>query len=222
MLTIKKFVFNPIQENTYVIHDDTKEAVIIDCGAFYHEERMALKNYMTENDLQLKHLLCTHGHLDHCFGNIFIWQEYGLKAEVMEEDEFLIAHLDEQARSFFGFELQDEVPPVSLIRHQTSDIKHQTSNSITFGTHQLSIIPTPGHTPGSVFFYCKEEATAFSGDTLFNMSIGRTDFERGSYHDILNSLQIIKNTLPPETALCCGHGPQTTMQQELDANIYLR
>lgn len=214
MFTIQKFVFNPIQENTYVVHDDTKEAVIIDCGAFYHEERIALKNYISENGLQLKHLLCTHGHLDHCFGNIFIWQEYGLKAEVMGEDEFLIAHLDEQARSFFGFELQDEVPPVG--KYLSKD------DIISFGTHQLSIIPTPGHTPGSVFFYCKEEATAFSGDTLFNMSIGRTDFERGSYHDILNSLQIIKNTLPPETALCCGHGPNTTMQQELKTNIYLR
>ena len=214
MFTIQKFVFNPIQENTYVVHDDTKEAVIIDCGAFYHEERIALKNYISENGLQLKHLLCTHGHLDHCFGNIFIWQEYGLKAEVMGEDEFLIAHLDEQARSFFGFELQDEVPPVG--KYLSKD------DIISFGTHQLSIIPTPGHTPGSVFFYCKEEATAFSGDTLFNMSIGRTDFERGSYHDILKSLQIIKNTLPPETALCCGHGPNTTMQQELKTNIYLR
>lgn len=214
MFTIQKFVFNPIQENTYVVHDDTKEAVIIDCGAFYHEERIALKNYISEHGLQLKHLLCTHGHLDHCFGNIFIWQEYGLKAEVMGEDEFLIAHLDEQARSFFGFELQDEVPPVG--KYLSKD------DIISFGTHQLSIIPTPGHTPGSVFFYCKEEATAFSGDTLFNMSIGRTDFERGSYHDILNSLQIIKNTLPPETALCCGHGPNTTMQQELKTNIYLR
>lgn len=214
MLTIQKFVFNPIQENTYVVYDDTKEAAIIDCGAFYREERIALKNYISEHSLQLKHLLCTHGHLDHCFGNIFIWQEYGIKAEVMEEDEFLIAHLDEQARSFFGFELQDEVPPVG--KYLSKD------DMISFGTHQLSIIPTPGHTPGSVFFYCKEEATAFSGDTLFNMSIGRTDFDRGSYHDILNSLQIIKKTLPPQTVLCCGHGPQTTMQQELDANIYLR
>ena len=214
MFTIKKFVFNPIQENTYVVHDETKEAVIIDCGAFYHEERIALKNYISEHGLQLKHLLCTHGHLDHCFGNIFIWQEYGLKAEVMEEDEFLIAHLDEQASSFFGFELQDEVPPVGKFLGK-DDI-------ICFGTHQLSIIPTPGHTPGSVFFYCKEEATAFSGDTLFNMSIGRTDFERGSYHDILDSLQHIKATLPPETTLYCGHGPNTTMQQELKANIYLR
>ena len=68
MFTIKKFVFNPIQENTYVVHDETKEAVIIDCGAFYHEERIALKNYISEHGLQLKHLLCTHGHLDHAGG----------------------------------------------------------------------------------------------------------------------------------------------------------
>lgn len=214
MITIQKFVFNPLQENTYVVHDDSKEAVIIDCGAFFPEERTALKNYIQENDLQLKHLLCTHGHLDHCYGNIFIWQEYALQAEVMEADEFLIAHLDEQARSFFGFELQEEVPPVSTFLSKDDVIR--------FGNHQLTIIPTPGHSPGSAVFYCEEENVAFTGDTLFNMSIGRTDLQRGSYHDMLNSLGIIRNTLPPDTTLYCGHGPQTTMQQELKYNIYLR
>ncbi|MBQ8657247.1 MAG: MBL fold metallo-hydrolase [Prevotella sp.] len=214
MLTIKKFIFNPLQENTYVVHDETHQAVIIDCGAFYSEEREALKQYITEQGLLLKHLLCTHGHLDHCFGNCVIARDYGICAEVSAADDFLIEHLDHQASNMFGFHLEDEVPPVGRYLTET-DI-------ISFGTHQLTIISTPGHTPGSVVYWCEAESVAFTGDTLFSMSIGRTDFERGSYRDMMSSLQRLKQTLPPETTLYCGHGPDTTMQQELRMNMYLR
>lgn len=213
MLHIRRFTVNPIQENTYVIHDNTKETIIIDCGSFYPEEQQALVGYIKENRLKPVHLLCTHGHLDHCFGNIVVFHEFGLKPEVMAEDDYLITKLDEQARKIFGFELQDETPPVGKYLSQ-NDI-------ITFGNHQFTIIPTPGHTPGSCVFYCKEEKVAFTGDTLFHLSIGRTDFERGCYSDMMKSLQTLKNLLPAETIIYSGHGPQSSMGLELRENMYL-
>jgi glyoxylase-like metal-dependent hydrolase (beta-lactamase superfamily II) len=214
MMEVKTFVVNPIQENTFVVSDETKEAVIIDCGALYPSEHQAIKRYLSNNELTLKHLLCTHGHLDHCFGNITIYEEFGLKPEVMADDEFLITKLDEQARNIFGFTLEDAIPPVG---HYLTE-----GEVITFGNHQLKVIATPGHTPGSAVFYCEEEGVAFTGDTLFYMSVGRTDFERGSYSQLMESLEKLKQQLPPATKLYTGHGPSTSMETELRGNMYLR
>lgn len=93
---------------------------------------------------------------------------------------------------------------------------------ITFGNHKLNVIHAPGHTPGSVFYYCEEENCAFSGDTLFCMSIGRTDFEMGSYKDIIKSLNMIIESLPSATTILPGHGPKTTIEKELKNNPFLR
>lgn len=213
MLTIKCFEVNPIQENTYVVSDETKEAVIIDCGTFYSQEHQALITYLRNEGLKLRHLLCTHGHLDHCFGNYTIYKELGVKAEVMADDEFLITRLDEQARNMFGFELEDEVPPVG--RYLSKE------DIIGFGHHHLTVIPTPGHTPGSCVFFCEQEQVAFTGDTLFHLSVGRTDFERGSYLDLIKSMQLLRQTLPGTTKLYPGHGGSTTMSIELANNPYL-
>jgi len=214
MLHIKSFTVNPIQENTYIVHDDTLEAIIIDCGSFYQEEHQALLSYIKENRLKPVHLLCTHGHLDHCFGNIIIYKEYGLKPEVMAEDKYLITKLDEQAKNLFGFELKEEIPPVGKYL--------KPDDLISFGTHQFSIIHTPGHTPGSCVYYCQEEKAAFTGDTLFHLSIGRTDFEGGCYSDMMKSLQTLKQFLSAETVIYSGHGPQSTMNLELKMNLYLK
>lgn len=214
MLEVKTFEVNPIQENMYIVHDETKEAVIIDCGSFYPQEHQAIFRYIQEKGLTLKHLLCTHGHLDHCFGNIAIYQKYGLKPEVMAEDEYLITKLDEQASNMFGFKLEDEIPPVAPYL--------KAGDEISFGTHRLQVIATPGHTPGSAVFYCAEEGIAFTGDTLFYMSVGRTDFEGGSYRQLTESLERLKQLLPPATRLYTGHGPMTSMEAELKHNMYLR
>ena len=93
---------------------------------------------------------------------------------------------------------------------------------IQFGTHRLQILHTPGHTPGGIVFYCEEERTAFSGDTLFRMSIGRTDFERGSYEEMLSSLHNVVAHLPADTTVYPGHGPQTTIAEELRYNPYFK
>lgn len=125
-----------------------------------------------------------------------------------------MSQLSEQAMAFCQHEISGNVPAVGAF--------FADGDNIAFGVHKLAVIPTPGHTPGSVFFYCEEEGTAFSGDTLFKMSIGRTDLWEGSYEDLVLSLNRLKALLAGETVILPGHGPQTTMADELRANPYLR
>ena len=213
-LKIQRFVCNPFQENCFVVSDETNEGVIIDCGAYFTEERTAIVNYVKKEGICLKHLIGTHGHVDHHFGDNTIFEEYGLRPEVSAKDEYLQSRLNEQSITFCGQPLGYELPPVGKY---LSD-----EDVIEFGTHRFTIIPTPGHTPGSVFFYCKEENIAFSGDTLFRMSIGRTDFELGSYDDIIVSLQSVSRHMPLDTTILPGHGPQTILGDEVQCNPYFK
>jgi len=214
MLHIERFVCNPFQENTYIVSDETNEAVIIDCGAFYEEERRAVVDYIRDHHLVLKRLLATHGHIDHNYGNNTIYDEIGICPEISAADNYLMQQLKEQSEAFIGQPLNYQMPPIGhyLMENET----------VEWGAHAFTVIPTPGHTPGGVFFYCKEESIAFSGDTLFRMSVGRTDFEQGSFADLTASLQRIITLLPPETRILCGHGPHTTIAAELKDNPYLR
>lgn len=212
MLNIQKFVCNMIQENCYVVSDDSKVCVIVDCGAFYPEERKAILQYISENELVPKHLIATHGHIDHNFGNNTIYDNFGLKPEVHANDEYLMTKLAEQAEAMVGIKLDYDMPPVGKYLNADDTIK--------FGNHTFTIIETPGHTKGSVFFYCAEEDIAFSGDTLFHYSIGRTDFEGGSMFQIIQSLRMISQ-LPDKTHILPGHGEQTTIGVELAGNPYM-
>ncbi len=214
MLNIKRFVCNFFQENCYVVSDETKECVVIDCGAFYAEEKSAVADYIRNNSLTLRHLLATHAHIDHNFGNPAIFKEFGIKPMVSAKDEVLMNSLARQSEVLCNIKLKEEMPPVGAYLDENS--------IISFGSHQFSVIPTPGHTPGSVFLYCKEESIAFSGDTLFNMSIGRTDFEFGSFADIQQSLEMIKRTLPIDTVIYPGHGGQTTLGEEVRYNPFMQ
>jgi glyoxylase-like metal-dependent hydrolase (beta-lactamase superfamily II) len=214
MFNVKSFQVNPLQENCYVVSDDTRECVIIDCGAYYPEEKQAIDNYIREHQLEPVHLLATHGHLDHNFGNAHLYEQYALEVEICEEDQQMVEHLGEQAESLFGMRLNDEqVPTGTLLKD--GDI-------ISFGNHTLQVLQTPGHSHGSCFFYCKDEHTAFSGDTLFRMSIGRTDFAEGSWQEMERSLSSVIASLPADTIVYPGHGPQTTIADELRNNPYLR
>lgn len=212
MLDIKRFVCNMLQENCYVVSDDSKECVIIDCGAFYEEERKAIVGYIRKNQLTPKHLLVTHGHLDHNFGNDTIYREFGLKPEVAAKDESLMGHFKEQADNFYGLKLDYEFPPIGKLLDE--------KDVITFGNHKFTIIETPGHSRGSVCFYCAEENVLFSGDTLFYRSIGRTDFSGGSMMLIIQSLRHLAQ-LPDETVVLPGHNIQTSIGDELAHNPYM-
>ena len=210
---IQRFLCNMLQENCYIVSDETRECVIIDCGAFYPEEKKAILQYIRDNQLIPKYLLATHGHLDHNFGNPFIFDEFGLKVDIHRDDADFIANYEEQAEKFFMLTNIEPLPePGRLL----------TGNDvIEFGNHRLSIIETPGHSRGGVFFYCEEENVCFSGDSLFQGSIGRTDLMGGSMFMLLESLKKITK-LPENTVVLPGHGPQTTIGKELATNLYLK
>ena len=214
MFNIQRIECNPLQENCYVVSDESKECVIIDCGAYYEEEHEALKHYISDNGMKPVHLLATHAHLDHNFGAVRLYHQYGLKVEICEEDKELLEHLPEQAKTLFGMTISEERPQVGRLL--------KDGDTITFGSHTLRVLQTPGHTHGSCLFYCEEEHTAFTGDTLFRMSIGRTDFAEGSWAEMDNSLKNVISKLPKETVVLSGHGPQSIIADELQYNPYLR
>ena len=202
-----------LQENTYVVSDDTQECVIIDCGAYFPEERQALVDYIKQQNLKPVHLLCTHGHFDHNFGIDTVFEQFGLKPEINQGDEWLISDISSHFKDMVGVPLKCQYPDVG--HYFTPD------EAVKFGTHTFTILPTPGHTPGGVSYYCAEEKVLFSGDTLFRMSVGRTDFDKGSYTDLITSLKSVLGILPPDTTVYCGHGPITTIGDELKYNPYL-
>ncbi len=212
MLNIKRIVCNMIQENCYIVSDDSKECIIVDCGAYYTNERKAIVEYIRKNELTPKHLVATHGHIDHIFGNNTIFEEFGLRAEVHTADKFLIEQAAFQAEQILGVRLEYDMPQVG---------KYLTDKDvIAFGNHIFTIIETPGHSPGSIFLYCEKEHVAFSGDTLFHYSIGRTDLEGGSMFQIIQSIRMICQ-LPDDTVIYPGHGDKTTIGIELAGNPYM-
>ncbi len=212
MINIKTFTCNMLQENCYVASDETGECIIVDCGAFYEEERKAIIEYIRDNHLQPKHLLATHGHLDHNFGNDTIDEAFGLHVELAERDQPLIANADKQAKLFYGEPLKKSLPPTGSPLTEDAPV--------TFGSHTLQVLSTPGHSRGSVTLYCKEEGIAFTGDTLFKHAIGRTDFVGGNMFQIIQSLRMLAQ-LPDETVVLPGHGDRTTIGEELAHNPYM-
>lgn len=213
MMNIRRFACNMLEENCYVVSDDTGDCVVIDCGAYHDNERAAIVNYIRDNQLNPVHLLVTHGHLDHNFGNNTIYDEFGLKPEASEMDDNLMRALGRQAEVMYSMRLNYDFPEVG---------KHLTANeTITFGTHKLRVLTTPGHSRGSICFVCDAEKVVFTGDTLFRMSVGRTDFEGGSTQQIIDSLHRLAK-LPDDMVVLPGHGPQSTIGDEKKFNPYMR
>lgn len=212
MMKIQRFVCNMIQENCYVLSDDSNECVIVDCGAWYDTERKAILAYIRDNHLVPKHLLCTHGHCDHNFGNNTIFDEFALGPEVHKDDESLMNKLPQQSMMFIGAVPPYPFPAISRLLDD--------GDTITFGQHTIKVIHTPGHSRGSVCFYIEDEHILLTGDTLFHLSIGRTDLEGGSMMQIIQSLRSLAQ-LPDETQVLPGHGGVTTIGDELRVNPYL-
>lgn len=213
MIKVSKIVCNMLQENCYIAADEaTGDCVVIDCGAYYPADRQAVCDTIAQQGLHPVHLLCTHGHLDHTFGNNTILQEYGLKPEISEADSRMLASYKSQARHFYQMELDYELP---MAEHILAD-----GDVVEFGQSSLKVIATPGHSRGSVCFYSEADKLLFSGDTLFQGSIGRTDFDSGSMMQIIQSLRMLAQ-LPDDTKVLPGHGPSTTMGYELAHNPYL-
>ena len=212
-MTIKPFVVNLIQENCYIVSDETREAVIIDCGAARPNEYEEIENYITTEGLTPVAHLLTHAHFDHILGVAFIQERYGLKPRCHAADLPLLTGLKQQYEDFLRVPFRGQLPtPGEPLTEETP---------ITFGTHTFKVIPCPGHTPGGVCFYCEDEHVLFSGDSLFQLSIGRTDLPGGHHWTLIRSLQHLLRTLPPATTVYPGHGPSTTIGTEQAANPYL-
>lgn len=213
MLNIKVFEFNMLPVNTYVVWDETKEAVVIDCGCYYENEKEEFKHFIVENQLNVVHLLDTHLHFDHIFGNPFMWKEFGIKAEAHKDDLPWLDHVTERVRSFGINECEAPVPLKNFL--DEGDI-------VKFGNHSFTIFHIPGHSLGSICFYCKEENVLFTGDVLFRFSIGRTDLGGGGEDLLIKGIQEKLLKLPDETRIFSGHGPSSTIGDEKKYNIYIR
>lgn len=214
MLHIQKFVVNMIQENCYVVNDETREAVIVDDGAYYPEEKLAIENYIKENGLKPVLLIDTHAHFDHIMGNKALFDRFGLKARFSRADAELYDGLEKQTQLIMGMPLEglERAPAGSFIKE---------GDRLTFGSHAFTVIATPGHTQGGLCFYCKEENLLFSGDSLFRGSIGRTDLPGGDGKSLISALKNKILTLPDETKVLTGHGPATDIGTEKMINPYL-
>jgi glyoxylase-like metal-dependent hydrolase (beta-lactamase superfamily II) len=198
-------------ENTYVAYDDTKECVIIDPGCVTDAEQLTLSQFISDNQLTVKHLINTHLHLDHAFGNLFVEKTYGVEAQAHKADEFLLQQISSQAEAF-GMRY-NEKPELKRFLVE--------SDTISFGHTTLTSIHVPGHSPGSLCFYDAASATLFAGDVLFQGSIGRTDLPQGNYEQLIEGISKKLFILPDETTVYCGHGTTTTIGYEKVYNPYL-
>ena len=212
MTSIKQFTFNPFMENTYLLYDESKEAVVIDCGCLFRKEKDALSAFIENNNLHLKRLLSTHYHFDHVIGNTFIYERYGLRPE-MHRDEFNKAFtLNIQLAKFGMSERIEDVEPARYI---------EDNEEIRFGHSVLKALLVPGHSPGSLAFYNETDAFVIVGDVLFHCGIGRTDLWGGHYNTLISSIQNRLLPLPDPTVVYPGHGPATTILNEKTHNPFL-
>jgi hydroxyacylglutathione hydrolase len=211
MLQIKAFVFSPIQENTYVLFNETKECAIIDPGCYFDDEKDALKSFIESNELMPKLLLNTHCHLDHVFGNKFIAETFGLTLHLHEKEKKLLEFAPASG-------LMYDMP---FDNYTGEFILLKGGDSIRLANDELKIIEAPGHSPGSICFYCADQNFIISGDVLFQRSIGRTDLPMGDHQTLLNSIRQKLFVLPDETIVYSGHGEPTTIDAEKKYNPFL-
>ncbi len=210
-MNIAKLVFNPIQENTFIVWDDTLECVIIDAGNFSAREDKILTDFITARNLRPRYAINTHGHFDHTLGVNYLKQTFGVEFILSAKDQFL---LDNAATSgaIFGVKT-DSMPSI--------DIDIDTLEEVKFGNTTLKVIHTPGHTPGHVALYEPVSKVLFTGDTLFRESIGRTDLPGGDYSWIMRS--ILEEILPlgDDVRIYPGHGEESTIGHESMYNPFV-
>ncbi len=211
MLFIKKFTFSPIAENTYVVYNEKKSAIIIDPGCYYDAEKDTLMNWINNEKLNVKYLLNTHCHLDHVFGNKFIAETFNLKVHCHKNEEIVLQHAP---TSGLNFNLPFDNYTGELIFIDEED-------TIDLDEDKLMIFFTPGHSPGSISFYAEKEKFIVSGDVLFKESIGRTDLPGGNMDILLQSIRSNLFVLPKDVVVYSGHGAETTIGYEINNNPYL-
>ena len=212
-MEIKRFIFNPIEVNCYLLWDHTKEAVLIDCGALFPAEREQLKEFVTQNGLVIKHYLNTHLHFDHIFGNAFVEETFGVKCEANDGDWPWAENIAERVARF-GLRYTEKISrPVRILND---------GDTVTFGEESINVIAVPGHSPGSLAFYIPKHKVLFTGDALFRHSIGRTDFPDSDHRTLISCIKEKLFALPDDTVVYPGHSEETTIGYEKDYNMYVR
>ena len=211
MIEVKTFTFNPFSENTYVAWEkESKEAVVIDPGCFSVKEENELKNFILDKQLVVKYLFNTHCHLDHIFGNNFVLNEFQAKCYIPEFDKPLLENAPTQAR-MFGMEM-------SKVKSTENFLSEETSFWI--GKDEIKFLFTPGHSPGEFSIYFPQSNICFTGDVLFENSIGRTDLLGGNYQTLIKSIREKLFTLPEQTEIFPGHGYSSTIGREIHSNPF--
>jgi glyoxylase-like metal-dependent hydrolase (beta-lactamase superfamily II) len=211
MLQLKSFTFGPFQENTYILWDETDEAVIIDPGNTSNAENQQVKNFLADKNLKLTRLILTHGHVDHIAGNKFIFDTYGLLPEVNKHDLPLIENHGAIA-SMYGIPYEASPLPKTFLNE---------GEFVKFGNTTFEMLFTPGHSPGSITFYNRENNFIICGDVLFYGSIGRTDLPGGDYDTLINAIKTKLFPLGDAVKVYNGHGPATTIGHERACNPFL-
>lgn len=212
MISIHIFTFNALQENTYLLYDETKECIIIDPGCYDREEQKELADFISSKNLKPVLLVNTHCHVDHVLGNAFVAEQYKLIVHTSKIEEAQLRSVKLYA-PMYGF----------TNYHEVENVKHiEVGEKIRFGSSELEILSVPGHSPGHLAFWNKTQGFCIAGDVLFRGSIGRYDLPGGDYKTLERSIKEVMYALPNETVIYAGHGPKTDIGFEKKNNPYVR
>ena len=212
MIQIKSFAFNPYQENTYILFDESLECAIIDPGVYSGDEQNLVLKFIAENKLKPVLLLNTHCHIDHVLGNKFVYDTYGLLPQFHKGEEPMLNAVVSYA-------------PQMGIRYEVSPLPEiflPETGTVSFGETELELIFAPGHSPAHLCFYNKAEQFLIGGDVLFYQSIGRTDIPGGNYEQLIRNIREKLFILPDDCRVYPGHGPATTIGFEKKNNPFLK
>ena len=205
-MSIQTLTVGPLQENCYLLSDETQRAVLIDPGDEAERLLAALDGF------ELTAVWLTHAHFDHIGALAAVHRQFPVPVYLHENDRELFAHAAESA-AFFGLALEQPSLDTLPLTH---------AQSLTLGEHKATCLFTPGHAPGHIAFYLSEQGVVFAGDALFQGSVGRTDLPGGDHAQLLASIRRELLTLPDETRVLPGHGPETTIGAERRTNPFLR
>jgi glyoxylase-like metal-dependent hydrolase (beta-lactamase superfamily II) len=212
MITIQDFCFSAFQENTYVLYNELKEAIIIDPGCYTRIEEKILSDFIRKENLKPSLLLNTHCHLDHVFGNNYVSETYGLTAHIHPNEQIVLDRLPEAAAKW----------GVPTDAYKGSIQYIQEGEMIQFGSDRFKVLLTPGHSPGSVCFYHAEQNFMIGGDLIFKDGVGRTDLPGANPLDLIKSIRTQIFPLPDSLTIYSGHGPATTWGREKEHNPYIK